>query len=173
MTYSKITHFYTLILGFSMFLIAAVLVTYGLIFATRRAYWYIAAAALITLFNPAVHYLILFALYQSMTVGGLILLEGWRFLRSGLLRHIFTVRTWLPYLNPKHHLRRYRGAIMGATFTRAVMAMVVLGVFALLPYGLFVKFVALRGVPNLSETVPGDFYFITDASIALETSAGA
>ena len=165
MTYSKITHFYTLILGFSMFLIAVVLVTYGLIFAVRRAYWYIAAAALITLFNPAVHYLILFALYQSMTVGGLILLEGWRFLRSGLLRRILPVRGWLRYLHPKA-IWRHRGAIMGATFTRAVMAMVVLGVFALLPYGLFVKFVALRGVPNLSETVPGDFYFITDASIA-------
>ncbi|HRW45962.1 MAG: hypothetical protein M9936_24200 [Caldilinea sp.] len=165
MTYSKITHFYTLVLGFSMFLIAAVLVTYGLIFATHRAYWYIAAAAVITLFNPAVHYLILFALYQSMTVGGLILLEMWRFLKSGLLRSTFKVRRWLPYLNPKT-IWRYRDAIMGATFTRAVMAMVVLGVFALLPYGLFVKFVALRGVPNLSETVPGDFYFITDASIA-------
>ena len=165
MTYSKVTHFYTLILGFSMFLIAAVLLTYGLIFAARRPYWYIAAAAVITLFNPAVHYLILFALYQSMTVGGLLLLEGIRFLRSGLLRKVWPIRNWIRYLSPKEILRQ-RGAIMGSTFTRAVMAMVVLGVFALLPYGLFVKFVALRGVPNLSETVPGDFYFITDASIS-------
>ncbi len=165
MTYSKVTHFYTLILGFSMFLIAAVLVTYGLIFAARRPYWYIAAAAVITLFNPAVHYLILFALYQSMTVGGLILLEGIRFLRSGLLRRAWPPRNWLRYLSPKA-IWRQRQAVMGSTLARAVMAMVVLGVFALLPYGLFVKFVALRGVPNLSETVPGDFYFITDASIS-------
>ncbi|MFN8464500.1 MAG: hypothetical protein U0X20_03080 [Caldilineaceae bacterium] len=165
MTYSKVTHFYTLILGFSMFLIAAVLVTYGLIFTARRPYWYIAAAAVITLFNPAVHYLILFALYQSMTVGGLILLEGIRFLRSGLLRKAWPIRNWIRQLSPKA-IWRQRQAIMGSTFTRAVMAMVVLGVFALLPYGLFVKFVALRGVPNLSETVPGDFYFITDASIS-------
>ena len=33
LAYAKITHFYTLILGFSMFLIASMLVTYGLIFA--------------------------------------------------------------------------------------------------------------------------------------------
>ena len=29
------------------------------------------------------------------------------------------------------------------------------------------KFVALRGVDNLSETVPGDYYFIRDASVSL------
>lgn len=164
MTYSKVTHFYTLILGFSMFLIAVVLVTYGLIFADRHPYWPIAAAAVVTLFNPAVHYLILFALYQSMTVGGLILWEGIRLLRSGLLRHTFAVRRWLPYLHPLR-LWRQRKVIFDAPFSRAVMAMVFLGVFALVPYGLFVKYVALAGVPNLSETVPGDFYFITDASI--------
>jgi len=164
MTYSKVTHFYTLILGFSMFLIAVVLVTYGMIFAERRAYWLIAAAALVTLLNPAVHYLILFALYQSMTVAGLLLWEGIRFLRSGLLHQTFPIKRWLPYLHPKV-LWRHRTAILYAPATRAIMAMVFLGVFALAPYGLFVKYVALRGVPNLSETVPGDFYFITDASI--------
>lgn len=164
MTYSKVTHFYTLILGFSMFLVAVVLVTYGMIFAERRAYWLIAAAALVTLFNPAVHYLILFALYQSFTVAGLLLWEGVRFLRSGLLRKTFPVRRWLPNVHPRV-LWAHRTAILAAPSTRAIMAMVFLGVFALVPYGLFVKYVALRGVPNLSETVPGDFYFITDASI--------
>ena len=164
MTYSKVTHFYTLILGFSMFLIAVVLVTYGLIFAEHHPYRPMIAAALVTLFNPAVHYLILFALYQSMTVGGLILWEGIRLLRSGLLRYTFAVRRWAPYLHPQC-LWRQRNMILAAPFTRAVLSMVFLGVFALVPYGLFVKYVALRGVPNLSETVPGDFYFITDASI--------
>ena len=38
---------------------------------------------------------------------------------------------------------------------------------AVVPYALFVKFVALRGVENLSETVPGDYYFIRDASVSL------
>ena len=38
--------------------------------------------------------------------------------------------------------------------------------FASFRTGLFVKFVALRGVPNLSETVPGDYYFIRDASVS-------
>ena len=53
LAYTKITHFYTLILGFSLFLLASVLVTYGLIFAERRPYRSIAAACIVTLLNPA------------------------------------------------------------------------------------------------------------------------
>ncbi|MCC9074830.1 hypothetical protein FKZ61_001690 [Litorilinea aerophila] len=166
LTYSKITHFYTLILGFSMFLIAVTLVTYGLLFATRRPYRPIAAAALVTLFNPAVHYLILFALYQSMTVGGLLLLEGIRFVRLKPWQFLPQWREWLPYLRPAW-LWQHREAILQSNAARAIIAMIFLGSLALVPYALFVKFIALRGVPNLSETVPGDFYFITDASIPI------
>jgi hypothetical protein len=170
MVYSKVTHFYTLVLGFSMFLVAAVQATYGLIFAEKKQYRHIASACLITLFNPAVHYLILFALYLSMTVGGLVLLELIRFVRWRPWRLLRPLRQWLQYLWPRRLVRtllHYRPQIMNATFTRCILAFVLLGAVALVPYGLFVKFVALRGVPNLSETVPGDFYFITDASISL------
>lgn len=173
LAYSKITHFYTLILGFSMFVIAGVLVTYGLIFA-RRPYRFIAAACLVTLFNPAVHYLILFALYLSLTVAGLVVLEVFHWLRGGGLRRLFAVQKWGGYLRQALRdarslsaLRRHWAQIGGATLTRCVLAFVLLGALALVPYGLFVKYFALRGVPNLAETVPGDFYFITDASISM------
>ncbi len=174
LAYSKITHFYTLILGFSLFVIAGALVTYGLIFAARRPYRFLAAACLVTLFNPAVHYLILFALYLSLTVAGLVLLELATWLRGGGLRRLFAVRKWggtlrqaLRDLVSIRALRRRWQQIGGATLTRCFVAFVFLGVLTLVPYGLFVKFYALRGVPNLSETVPGDFYFITDASISM------
>ncbi len=164
LAYTKITHFYTLILGFSLFLLASVLVTYGLIFAEQRPYRLIAAACIVTLLNPAVHYLILFAIYLSITVTALVLLEVVAFLRSGWLRRLTKPRTWS---RPGNILElRYRlPAFWMATITRCVVAFVLLVCLALVPYGLFVKYVALRGVPNLSETVPGDFYFITDASI--------
>ena len=212
LAYTKITHFYTLILGFSLFLLASALVTYGLIFAERRAYRLIAASCIVTLLNPAVHYLILFAIYLSITVAALVLLEAVTFLRSGRLRRLIRPRTWLHrliglgtwlrrlvrprtwlrWLATPHilftprtwwfHLTRYGAwlrlgpghvlklrhlwpAVSQATLTRCVVAFVLLVCLALVPYGLFVKYVALRGVPNLSETVPGDFYFITDASI--------
>ena len=169
MTYSKVTHFYTLILGFSMFLIAAVLVTYGMIFAD--------AASLLVYRRCGDHHAVqpgrslpdsVCALPEHDRRRADPAGDAWRFLRSGLLRTGWPVRNWMRYLAPTDDLCGSAQAIMGSTFTRAIMAMVVLGVFALLPYGLFVKFVALRGVPNLSETVPGDFYFITDASISCD-----
>ena len=164
LAYTKITHFYTLILGFSLFLLASSLVTYGLIFAERRPYRLIAASCIVTLLNPAVHYLILFAIYLSITVAALILFEAVTFISSGKLRRLARFRHWL---RPRQvfELRHQLPSFWMATITRCVIAFVLLGCLALLPYGLFVKYVALRGVPNLSETVPGDFYFITDASI--------
>lgn len=177
LTYAKITHFYTLILGFSMFLMAAAQVTFGLIFAERRPYRSIAIACLITLFNPAVHYLILFALYLSFTVGALVLLDVIVFVRAYGVRWLFSPRQWWCMIFPLRKWLRFLSIwallelwrqIRYTTLTRAIMAFVLLALLALLPYGLFVKFYALRGVPNLSETVPGDFYFITDASISLD-----
>ena len=191
LTYAKITHFYTLILGFSLFIIAAVLATYGLIFAQRRPYWFIAAACITTLLNPAIHYLILFALYLSITVATLVLLEAIAFLRSGGLRRLFDWRSGLGYLRRVwralfaraqdgnsmslwrrlkalvRRVKRLWSRISNVTFVRCILAFVLLGALTLVPYGLMVKFFFLRGVPNISETVPGDFYFITDASISL------
>ncbi len=187
LTYAKITHFYTLILGFSLFIIASLLATYGLIFARRRPYRFIAAACIVTLLNPAIHYLILFALYLSITVASLVLLEVLAFLRSGGLRrlrnwsaHKAALRRFWPTLRPPQATRlpgrmRFligRGLALWshlsqATLVRCIVAFVLLAVLTIGPYGLMVKFVFLRGVPNISETVPGDFYFITDASVPL------
>ncbi|MFN8442650.1 MAG: hypothetical protein U0175_17885 [Caldilineaceae bacterium] len=177
LTYSKVTHFYTLVLGFSMFLIAAAQLTQGLIFEIKHPYRNIANSCIITLLNPAVHYLILFALYLSMTVASLVLLEIIVYLSSGAVRNLFPLgkwrkfffplRQWWPYCSPKG-VRQIWGLTRYFTLTRCIMSFVLLGFLTLIPYGLFVKFYALRGVPNLSETVPGDFYFITDASISYD-----
>lgn len=187
LTYAKITHFYTLILGFSLFTIASLLVTFGLIFAQRRPYRFIAAACIITLLNPAIHYLILFALYLSITVASLLTLEAARFIHDGKLQHL---RRW------RQHWKalRYCGTTSRSSSTtfsrgrihsfighslavwsrvghttpaRCILAFILLAVLTIVPYGLMVKFVFLRGVPNISETVPGDFYFISDASVPL------
>lgn len=185
LTYAKITHFYTLILGFSLFTLAAALVTYGLIFAERRPYRSIAAACLVTLVNPAVHYLILFAIYLSMTVLALLVVEAVTWLRGGGAQHlrwcaikIGLATRWAATtgtssapgaLGVLGRLRRLGVGIWSAwghtTLFRCGVAFVLLGALTLVPYGLFVKFFALRGVPNLSETVPSDFYFIVDASV--------
>ena len=56
---------------------------------------------------------------------------------------------------------------LNGTTGRCAVAMTAFAWVAVFPYALFVKFVALRGVENLSETVPGDYYFIRDASVSL------
>ncbi|MFM8321194.1 MAG: hypothetical protein ACKOC5_09795 [Chloroflexota bacterium] len=164
MDYAKITHFYTLILGFSLYVIAIVLVTYGLIFPQKQPYKPIVAACLVTLINPAVHYLVLFALFMALTVAVLVLLDGWTALRSGAWRILLNPGRWLPALQAAR--RDWRRVAVENRFLRSVGAFVVLVFATLIPYALFVKFYALRGVPNLSETVPGDYYFIVDASIS-------
>lgn len=165
MAYAKITHFYTLILGFSLCLVSITLMTYGLIFPQKSPYKPILAACVITLFNPAVHYLILFALYMAFAVLTLVLMDGIGWIKDGSWRNIYRPRVWWSGL--KILWKDWRTLFVEVRFWRCVGAFVMLGVGTLLPYYLFVKLYALRGVPNLSETVPGDYYFIQDASVSL------
>ncbi len=164
MTYAKVTHFYTLILGFSWYVVAVILMTYGLIFPQKQPYKPIVAACLITLINPAVHYLVLFALYMALTVATLVLLDAITALRNGSWRAIYRMDVWRAGWQT---LRKdWKRLAVENRFWRSIGAFVMLGVVTLAPYGAFVKFYALRGVANLSETVPADYYFIVDASIA-------
>ncbi len=165
MAYAKITHFYTLILGFSLCLVSITLMTYGLIFPQKNPYKPILAACVITLFNPAVHYLILFALYMAFAVLTLVVMDGISWFKDGSWRNVYRPRTW--WRGFKILKKDWRMLFVEVRFWRCVGAFAMLGLGTLLPYALFVKFYALRGVPNLSETVPGDFYFIQDASISL------
>ncbi|MBK6794430.1 MAG: hypothetical protein IPG80_18245 [Anaerolineales bacterium] len=165
MAYAKITHFYTLILGFSLCLVSITLMTYGLIFPQKNPYKPIIAACVITLFNPAVHYLILFALYMAFAVLTLVVMDGIAVFKDGSWRNIYRPRMW--WNGWQIFKKDWRRLFREVRFWRCVGAFAMLGLGTLLPYALFVKFYALRGVPNLSETVPGDFYFIQDASISL------
>ncbi|MBK8615822.1 MAG: hypothetical protein IPN96_01665 [Anaerolineales bacterium] len=165
MTYAKITHFYTLILGFSLYAVAIALMTYGLIFPQKNPYKPITAACLITLFNPAVHYLVLFALFMSLTVAVLMVMDAMTVIRSGSWRNIYRPRVWWDGI--KIFRQDWKRLFVEVRFWRSIGAFVMLALFTLAPYGAFVKFYALRGVANLSETVPADYYFIVDASISL------
>ena len=164
--YSKIAHFYTLILGFSMFVIAIELVTYGIIFPQKKPYIPILSACVLTLFNPAVHYLVLFALYMALAVAVLILLDIMDAFKNGTWRIIYQPRLWL--IGAKLFLKNWRRSLVEVRFWRCIGAFIILAVFTLAPYYVLVKVYFLRGVGNLSETVPADYYFIQDASIPLQ-----
>lgn len=163
--YSKIAHFYTLILGFSLFVIAIELVTYGIIFPQEKPYKPILTACIVTLFNPAVHYLVLFSLYMALAVAVLVLLDLIDAFKRGAWNAALRPRAWWSGL--KTFKKDWRTLFVQVRFWRCVGAFIMLAVFTLAPYAMLVKFYFLNGVGNLSETVPADYYFIQDASISL------
>lgn len=179
MIYAKVTHFYTLVLGLCLMTISAFLMLDAMLFRERRWGRRMIAACLVTLFNPAVHYLVLFALFLGLAVVTLVIGEAAKFARSGGPRRLWSsCRVPLrlrraqvhEFLRSSGRRGRIRALIQEKNTTTTVKcgwALAALVVFALVPYGLFVKFVALRGVGELSETVPGDYYFIRDASVSL------
>ena len=170
MTYAKITHFYTLILGLAMFTASVLWLLYGLLFETSRWRWYAVLASVVALLNPAVHYLVLFVLVFALTVATLLLGELARWIRLGGPRRLGRVarvaRRLVTRRGRRRKLRRLYPWLAGSVAGRCAGAGLIVGCVALVPYALFVKFLALRGVPNLSETVPGDYYVIRDTSVS-------
>ena len=166
--YAKITHFYTLVLGLCLFTVSALVMLDAILFREARWRRRVVLACVTTLLNPAVHYLVLFGLFMAITVTTLALGELSKWIREGGFGRLRSLR-------PGQLLRRpTRGALwnryirLSNTITgRCVTAFALLLVIALVPYAIFVKFVALRGVGDLAQLVPGDYYFIKDASVSL------
>ncbi|SIR74472.1 hypothetical protein [Microbacterium sp. RURRCA19A] len=170
MVYAKITHFYTLVLGLVLMTISSLWMLYALLFAGRKWKRWMVIAAVATLFNPAIHYLVLFTLFFALTVVTLLVGEIGKWIRTGGPRRLRQlpgrVRTLVLQEGRWRRLRAWFGRWSLTTTGRIFWALVIYAVITLIPYALFVKYVALAGVSNLSDTVPGDFYFIQDASVS-------
>ncbi|MDH3306509.1 MAG: hypothetical protein OEO77_03170, partial [Acidimicrobiia bacterium] len=166
-TYAKVTHFYTLILGLAMMTMAVLLMLYGLLFAADRWIRYAVGACLVTLLNPAVHYVVLFSVFFTIAGVTLAIGELARWIRRGGPRRVggLPSRT-LRILRSRHRVALVRRILNSNVLGRGLIAGVLFVLIAIIPYGLFVKYIALRGVENLSVTVPGDYYFIRDASVS-------
>lgn len=179
--YAKVTHFYTLALGLAMVTISVLLMLHALLFSRRGWVRRVVIASVVTLLNPAVHYLVLFVVFTAVAGITLLLGELAAWIRAGGPRRFAGVVAAAPAgvrtaarrvrtpRRPHRPLRRLRIRLHRAGRTvlgRGVVAVAIFVVVTLIPYVLFVNFVALRGVENLSETVPGDYYFIRDASVS-------
>ena len=170
MVYAKVTHFYTLVLGLVLLTISSLWMLYALLFAGRKWKRWMVIAALATLFNPAIHYLVLFSLFFALTIVTLLLGEVGKWIRTGgpVRMHRWPARVRRLFRGPGRG-KRLRAAFDRWSLTttgRIVWSVVIYGLITLIPYALFVKYVALAGVSNLTDTVPGDFYFIQDASVS-------
>ena len=150
-----------------MVTIAVLLMLHSLLFSRKGWVRRAVVASIVVLLNPAVHYLVLFGVFIAVAGVTLILGEVARWIRNGGPRRFATVTPRAKIaLSSKRH-RQLLVARWGQTaLGRGVVAVGIFVVVTLIPYVLFVNFVALRGVENLSETVPGDYYFIRDASVS-------
>ena len=166
-TYAKVTHFYTLILGLALMTMAVFLMLYGLLFAGDRWVRYAMGACLVTLFNPAVHYVLLFGVFFAVAGVTLALGEFARWIRRGGTRRLpgLPARLWR-LARSRRRLALVRRWLRTSVLGRGLVAGALFVLITLVPYALFVKYVALRGVENLNVTVPGDYYFIRDASVS-------
>ncbi len=112
----------------------------------------------------------LFSLFFALTIVTLLLGEVGRWVRTGgpvRLRHFpGRVRRLISGGNRWSRVRAAFGRWSLTTTGRIFWSVVIYGLITLIPYALFVKYVALAGVTNLTDTVPGDFYFIQDASVS-------
>jgi hypothetical protein len=176
--YAKVTHFYTLVLGLLLMMISSFVMLDALLFRKRKWAREMAISCAITLLNPAVHYLVLFSLFLAITTTTLLLGELARLGREGHVRRARAMARVARH--PRHAMRAVRksrlstpGArariksLLDTTTGRCAVSLGMLMIVAVAPYGLFVKYIALRDVANLAETVPGDYYFIRDASVSL------
>ncbi|MBA8814997.1 hypothetical protein FHX48_000049 [Microbacterium halimionae] len=170
MAYAKITHFYTLIVGLVLMTISVLLMLHALLFSRKGWVRRAVLSSVVTLLNPAVHYLILFAVFFATAGITLLLGEFARWIRTGGPRHLLSLPQRLVSFVREPHKRVAIKRVLhrwGQTTTgRGIVAACVFVFVTLIPYYLFVTYVALRGVENLSETVPGDYYFVRDASVS-------
>lgn len=141
---AKITHFYTLILGFDVFVISFTFLLRGLLLETQHPRRMLLLASILALVNPGVHYLVLYPITVVFFCIGtaLLLLITGNAKKEGMAT---TVRIW----------------------KRILLALVYTLFFTLVPYALFVRFFVLRGYENLSDAVPDSVTAIISSSLPL------
>ncbi len=140
LVYSKITHFYTLILGFDLFLGSFLLLLAATFFGSRHPLWLLICANLLTTVNPGVHYIVIYCIVHVIVT-------------------LFTaIRPPSQKNENQSPMRRWK---------RFFIANGLLMLFTVLPYALLVKYFFLYGFENLHDTVPVNYFLIRNTSIPL------
>ena len=136
--YAKVAHFYVLIIGFSMFALASSLFIEQVFFKQKIARKNIAAVSLLVLFNPAIHYHVIF-----YVMGFLI-----------LLFHLF----FTAVMNRSFFWRYFR---------RGLGYFGVVTLLSLVPYVLYVLVTTSSSLSGVSTQIPVNYWMIYYASLSL------
>lgn len=104
--YAKVAHFYVLLIGFSMFALAASLFIEQLFFGRKLSKGNLAAVTLLVLLNPAIHYHVIFYIVAVIVVVAHLVVTivmnrryFWKYVRRDLLYFgLITLLSLVPYV---------------------------------------------------------------------------
>lgn len=136
--YAKIAHFYVLIIGFSMFALSLSLLIEQLFYRRQLETKNIAAVSLLTLFNPAIHYHVIFYFVAALilVLHALLTLAlnkafFWKYVRRNIV---------------------YFGALL---------------LFSLVPYVVYIWLTSASSMSDVSTQIPVNYWMIYYASLSL------
>ena len=162
--FTKVTHFYTLVVGYVMFLCSVLLLLWGVFFERKKPFHYMLGASLLAFINPAIHYILLYAIVTSIVFVITFLLHRWfevQLYGSKKMQKVPWYYIW------KKVGRGKQQEILYPMLARGVIAFGFLACCTIIPYALLVKFFFLRGIENIGDTVPANYHFIQSASVPL------
>jgi hypothetical protein len=136
--YSKIAHFYVLIIGFSMFALSLSLLFEQIFFKLKLSIKNILSVSALTLFNPAIHYHVIFYVVAVLIIG---------------LHALFTL-----VMNRKFFWRY---------FWRGLRYFGLLVLLSLVPYVVFIVLTSGSSISGVSTQIPVNYWMIYYASLAL------
>lgn len=136
--YAKMAHFYVLIIGFSMFALSLSLMCEQLFFKLKLSKKYVLAISALTLFNPAIHYHVIFYVVTALIM---------------MIHSLFTL-----IMNKKYFWRYVR---------RSLLFFILLIVLSLIPYVIFIFLTSSSSLSGVSTQIPVNYWMIYYASLSL------
>lgn len=136
--YAKMAHFYVLIIGFSMFALSLSLMCEQLFFKLRITKKNVLAVSALTLFNPAIHYHVIFYVVTAIIM----------FIHS-LLTLVMNRRFFFKY------------------FRRSLLYFSLLVLLSLVPYIAYIYFTSASSIAGVSTQIPVNYWMIYYASLSL------
>jgi hypothetical protein len=136
--YSKIAHFYVLIIGFSMFALSLSLLFEQIFFKLKLTVKNVLSVSALTLFNPAIHYHVIFYVVAVLIIG---------------LHSLFTL-----IMNRKFFWKY---------FWRGLRYFGLLVLLSLVPYVVFILATSGSSISGVSTQIPVNYWMIYYASLAL------
>lgn len=136
--YAKMAHFYVLIIGFSMFALSLSLMCEQLFFKLRLSKKNLFAVSALTLFNPAIHYHVIFYVVTALIM---------------VIHSLFTL-----VMNRKYFFRYFR---------RSLVYFLLLILLSLVPYVIYIYLTSSSSISGVSTQIPVNYWMIYYASLSL------